>query len=202
MFNSNGDYLDVEVLEKLNKIETNAIFITLHTLNNYDDNIQLQKIKEFIKKIKIKEEKINIIPQKSMIMETNYKNIKLKIMSNNWGEYGNDRAGTVEILKKDNKRITPCMRPIREFTIYQDGSVYPCCQFFPDNKILEKFKIGNMKEDDIFDIYSSKAASNFRKKLFIFGEKEFPCSGCMDEDNSEKSSELFRIEIINNYKKE
>lgn len=198
MFNSNGDYLTKNKLEKLKDVGNNAVFITLHANNEYDDKIQLLRIEEFIKKLDLEILKKTIVPNKSITIESEYKEMQIKIMANNWEKYGSDRAGTIKKLEKKEIRENPCMRPIREFTIYQDGSVYPCCQFFPENKELMKLRIGNINDESIFEIYSNEKLINFRKNMFNFSQKLPPCSSCKDEDNAEKNSNNIRMKIINN----
>ncbi|WP_413701362.1 SPASM domain-containing protein [Psychromonas sp. KJ10-10] len=75
-------------------------------------------------------------------------------------------------------RTNPCVRPIREFSISYDGSVYPCCQFFTDDSESHKYRIGKLEATDsskrinIFDIYASKLMSQWRKDLLPFSLKK------------------------------
>lgn len=56
------------------------------------------------------------------------------------------------------------MKPFRELVISAEGNCYPCCNFFPNSEISEKFKIGSIANKSIYDIFSSDVMVNFRKK--------------------------------------
>ena len=43
-----------------------------------------------------------------------------------------------------------------QYIIEADGSVYPC-----DFYVLDKYKVGNIKEDSIFDLLKSKILKDF-----------------------------------------
>ncbi len=197
-FNSNGDYLTREILDKLVESDLNAIFLTLHTPKGkeYNDKDRLSVFEKFFNKLEL-DYKINeIIPNEKIVSDMNYKGLRLLTEAHNWSEYGNDRGGSIESLSAE-VRNTPCVRPIREFTIAFDGRVYPCCQFYPDCESSSKNKIGIIsKESNIFDIYTSNLLTNWRKHLFTFGEKTGACSSCKDFDNSKHNTKIIRTNII------
>ncbi|RAX51418.1 hypothetical protein CCY99_09050 [Helicobacter sp. 16-1353] len=79
-----------------------------------------------------------------------------------------------------NQRQTPCIKIFREFTIDYQGRVFPCCNLFPDDINNAKYIFGNLKNESIFDIFSSKIWAKWRENLFIDSPKSTPCKTCND----------------------
>jgi radical SAM protein with 4Fe4S-binding SPASM domain len=202
MFNSNGDYINYNSLNKLSEIGLNALFVTLHPPVNkpYQLEDRLKTFKNFLKKIgrDISQSEISA-PLENGQIESNldWNGMRLRIMANDWLKYGNSRAGTMSFLNASTTRTLPCARSLRELTISHDGNVFPCCQFFPDSVENEKYKIDNVSSKSIFEIYASNALAKWRKNLFTFGEKEIPCDSCRDEDFSKPDSLEIRKTILN-----
>lgn len=201
-FNSNGDYLTMELLEELIDSGLNAIFLTMHVLRgkNYSDDDRLNALKKFFEKLDL-DCKINeMIPNEKIVCDVYYKGLRLLTEAHNWKEFGNDRGGAVEFLSSKS-RITPCVRPIREIAIAFDGRMYPCCQFYPDCDETKNYIAGKIdKSNSIFEIYASKFLTQWRKHLFTYGEKIKPCATCKDIDYSPENTEELRVEILNNIK--
>ena len=95
-FNSNGDYLDIELLENLINAGLNRINITLHTKPNeiYCDDISLEKINRFYKKLDISISQISINPSHSITTEYKIDNFILQVNTINWSDIGSDRGGS------------------------------------------------------------------------------------------------------------
>jgi radical SAM protein with 4Fe4S-binding SPASM domain len=185
-FNSNGDYLTREVLDKLVEVGLNAIFITLHIPKGktYFDGERLFAFKKFFEKLELEFIINEIIPNEKIVSDVYYNDMRLLIESHNWSLFGNDRGGLIDFLSSQY-RTTPCVRPIREFAIAYDGVVYPCCQFFTDSKVSNKSVIGKIDQNvSIFNIYTSNILTRWRKRLFTYGEKQKPCATCRDQDFS------------------
>ena len=201
-FNSNGDYLTKEILDKLVDAGLNAIFLTLHVPKGkkYNDEDRLNTFKIFFEKLGIGYEINEIIPSEKIISDVYYRGMRLLTEAHNWSEFGNDRGGTLEFLSS-KIRTNPCVRPLREFTIAFDGRVYPCCQFYPDCESSDKYKIGTLdKNNSIFDLYVSKFLTDWRRTLFTFDKKLEPCKSCKDIDYSSLETKEKRIELLANAK--
>ena len=197
-FNSNGDFLTRDVLDDLVNVGVNAIFITLHpgAKEKYEDDNRLKHLKRFFNRLQLDYNVDEIIPNTRITSDVYYRGLRLLVQAHNWGVIGNDRGGTIPNLSIDN-RLHPCVRPIREFTISFDGSVYPCCQFFSGDQNTTKYKVGTVSSDEsIFDIYASNTMSAWRKSLFEFGIKSSPCGSCKDPDFSQETSSQLRSAIM------
>ena len=98
LFNSNGDYLNRELLEKLFDVGLNKIIVTLHVAPNqiYEDENRRVAMKKFLKKLSLEKyfdnraEKLN----RSIILDIPFDEDKnILVCTNNWAKYGNDRGG-------------------------------------------------------------------------------------------------------------
>jgi radical SAM protein with 4Fe4S-binding SPASM domain len=190
-------------LNRLNQVGLNALFVTLHpsAKKHYHVNDRLKHFDKFFNNIGITHFKIDE-QLKNGHIESNvdWNGMRLRVMANDWSKQGNSRAGTMSFLNTSTTRTSPCVRPLREFTISYTGQVFPCCQFFPDDEMNEKYVVDNIACRNIFEIYASPTLATWRKSLFTFGEKKSPCGSCRDEDFSKVDSVAIRQNIINNNK--
>ncbi len=197
-FNSNGDYLTKPALDRLVDIGVNAIFITLHPPAGaeYADEDRIRHFHAFFSKLKIDGQINSIVHLKNIVSDINYRGMRLLIQAHNWSVMGTGRGGAVPNLSVQARNM-PCVRPLREFVISYNGSVFPCCQIFPDDKKTEQYKIDTISEScNIFDAYSSPILAAWRRKLFTFGPKPPPCGTCSDQDYSDLSSSPLRAALI------
>ena len=124
--------------------------------------------------------------------------LKLKIQWPNWRVIGTDRAGTVDNYNEGRKqRVLPCVKPFREFTVFYDGEVQPCCESFHDEE-KQLINIANLNHTTIFDAYASNNLSYFRRSVFGFGEKTGICEFCTSADYSIEEDSSIREEILSN----
>lgn len=197
-FNSNGDYLSLDRLKSLYESGVDEIRITLHN-NIWHDNNRKNAIEKFFNKLNLDYKIQKYIPNETIQVERSFYSMNLIVMCHNWSKVGNNRTGSVDLLVKDFKnRNNPCMKPFRELVISAEGNCYPCCNFFPNSEISRNFLIGNVSSQSIYNIFSSEIMVNFRKNLFDFSPKFFPCNTCNDTDNSSMDSDKVRKLILEN----
>lgn len=196
-FNSNGDYLDYEKVQSLDKAGLDAIFITLHTAPGkpYNDDDRKKHLAQFFKRINYEGPVTQFVPGKNIRSEFFYNQMRFLVMCDNWGDYGTSRGGMIPELDS-SARQKPCWRPMREFIISNKGFVYPCCQIFPDEHSNDHYRLGNINDSHMWEIYGEKATVDWRKGLFVFGDKQGVCSKCNDPDVSELSSQPQREQIL------
>ena len=182
--NSNGDYIkNLEVIDLLEKQGLKELKVTLHMPSKKKWNFKLasfyltkfsKRINFNLKKKEIKELKFNLL----------YKKLHVFVHVPNWGTYGNSRGSIISSLNAKKTRTQPCVRPFREFTIYVDGSVTPCCDIYHGNNynenVIGKIEISDV--DSIFSIYSSKLLTDWRKSVFDYKKKLGVCATCKDPD--------------------
>ena len=90
--------------------------------------------------------------------------------------------GTHSVLNNGGRAAAPpnqrragrrCARPFRELAFRWDGSVALCC-----NDWRGEYRIGNIHENTLNEIWQSDAFNAARQKLYM-GERDFgPCDGC------------------------
>lgn len=202
-FNSNGDFVNMDILKNLESSGLDSINITLHTIkiNSYSDDWAKDSLDRFYSKLSLKSPEYEIIANQSIASSFQYKNLNVLVNTSNWDLYGNDRGGAVSDLSIEN-RTNPCVKVFREFTIDYRGRVFPCCNIFPDDINNEKYIFGNLNNESIFDIFSSKIWAKWRKSLFITSPKPSPCNTCNDGyfTPTSKDCDKKRLEILNHIK--
>ena len=196
MLNTNGDYLTKAKLNELSGLKINYLIVTLHpsSKNRYDISEREIALKKIIKKLGIENAVIEKPYQDSLNIDVEWNGMALKIRSIDWSSYGSSRAGAVDFLTPETDRISPCVRPLSQFVISHNGDVFPCCTFYPETS--QSYVVGNVGNQSIFEIYSSKTLAMWRKHLFTFGKKNSPCDKCNDEDFANLSSVELRKKIL------
>ena len=200
LFNSNGDFLTLENLNKLYAAGLNQIIVTLHTLPNqtYDDSDRRVAMEKFLRKLKIEkyfDQRIES-PGRSIMLDISISETeKIFVATNNWQVYGNDRGGTLKNLRS-SQRTTPCVNPFREICIAYDGTIKPCCNIYFNCANI----YGNANENLLTDIYFDEELCNFRRELFIFSRKSGGCATCNTEDNAQSIEQTERKKNIERHK--
>jgi MoaA/NifB/PqqE/SkfB family radical SAM enzyme len=199
-FNSNGDHLNLHRLCQLADNGLNGIRITLHPPPN-----KIQAASTVLRRItKLFGNKLsryfssistdNVFDIGSLNFM--HKGVQIMIQWPNWRSKGSNRGGVLaEHISSSFVRLAPCERPFREFTIFYDGTVQPCCEsFFDDNTNL--VPVGNIRSQSIYEIYSSDSLCNFRKSVFDFGIKNGICASCTVKAYHSKEEDAERTRIL------
>jgi MoaA/NifB/PqqE/SkfB family radical SAM enzyme len=199
-FNSNGDYLNNKALEILSESGLDFICVTLHPAP-----YKIQSNREIVRRVekllqKLDYDNLTCIPTEAAVVTKDHISItkhgvKIRIQWPDWRQEGTNRAGTIDKLNSITQRTHPCMKPFREFTIFYDGSVQPCCESFHDE--VDNFcEIGSIKNATIFELYASQKLSDFRSQVFDFSEKTGICAHCTVKDYSSLSDDKLRKTIL------
>lgn len=196
-FNSNGDYIKNEnTLLKLEESGLKEILITLHTppKSKWNKNSRQKALKRFAKKIKFNllENHLNKLEFKTKFGKKLFCKIVCTDFSIGGIANGRTRGGIIDSLKPQTKRNLPCVKPFREFIIYYDGSVTPCCEIYHDEK-YKKYIMGQIlpnNPNSVFEVYTGKFLTKFRESVFGYSTKTGPCSTCVSA-----TTEFENIEI-------
>ncbi|MBN3196854.1 radical SAM/SPASM domain-containing protein [Pectobacterium versatile] len=202
-FNSNGDHLNREVLQNLSDSGLNFINVTLHPQANKSQSFEtIQfRINKMLNKIGFNDSSqyanLDYI-KTNTFLSIRICGLTLRIQWPNYNKDGTYRGGKVLVSTMALcERTAPCSKPFREFTIFSDGDVVPCCEVFHD-KVNSDLVMGKIRNNSIFEIYSSAILARFRKHVFTFGPKKGVCSQCSVADYSTDKESKERAEIINN----
>lgn len=196
--NSNGDYIkSVKDLIKLDNYGLNRIKITAHVPSGKDfsKKYMVFRINEFAKRIGYKLKRKDI---ENLNFSFKVKNLVGIFQCPDWMKKGNSRGGTITILNRLSPRISPCAKPFREFTIYYDGAVVPCCDVYHGENYSKHIvkKISEVDKNDIFRIYAGEKLSEWRKSLFGWSKKKGICGKCSSPDLAKIEDRALRKKIL------
>jgi len=197
-FNSNGDKLDRAVLSELSDAGLDYICVTLHPPpGECEDRVTVsRRVANLFRRLGVTKQPDYQFSKGEL--EFRVQGVRIKIQWPNWREEGTDRGGTLKTHQGAvETRVAPCQKPFREFTIFYDGSVQPCCEAFHDEK-TNLAEMGSLSEGHtIFDIYAGESLSKFRRGVFVFGEKEGICKTCSSSDFSKfEDDQRSRMKLI------
>lgn len=173
---TNGDMLTQKKYRELKKMGINRLVITCHLNNDekWDRNLGKSKVKEMMKKIgickkicigndsvELKNSKLKEFVYK--LKEFGYDGVKkypfkLQIRSVDYGNNGSTRMGIV-----DNKSTIErnhcqyyCYSLMHGLHISYKGNVFMCCDCCEDVNEVEKYILGSVKNEKVYDIFAKK----------------------------------------------
>ncbi|MFC1883156.1 SPASM domain-containing protein [Thermodesulfobacteriota bacterium] len=148
---TNGDLLDLKRFKELVKSGLHKIIITQH------DNMISPNIKDVLDRADQEDlKKIKLLFPKNMLLF--------------------NRAGSVSLKNEQNhaRLKISCYRPSFSMVVTAKGNVLPCC-----NDFFEKEVMGNVNEEKLSIIWSSKYFVNFRRNLLKGKRKDYElCRNC------------------------
>lgn len=198
-FNSNGDRFNIKRLITLRNAGLNLINITLHPMPNKLDSAEkrLQRIHSMFKRLKFEGLDIDVeYIENNESLEFRHEGLNIRIQWINWNEKGSSRGGLLkDLIDKSMVRTQPCVKPFREFTIYHDGIVTPCCEVFHD-QVKDTVECGDLNYSSIYEVYFDECLASFRSSLFDFSEKKGVCRNCNIQDLSQISDDSERKRIL------
>lgn len=153
---TNGDVLSPRLLKKLYDAKAGRCLISM-----YDGPEQIDMFKSIIQKAKI--------PEDFVILRDRWYDD-----SQNFGVKLTNRTGTINIGNQlDTKVHSICYYPTYQFLIDWNGDVFLCPQDWQ-----RRHSMGNMMQQDIFDIWVSASMNKFRKNLLKGKRCDKPCLDC------------------------
>ena len=88
-----------------------------------------------------------------------------------------NRTGTINIGKQEKiGKYKKCYYPSYQFLIDWNGDIFLCPQDWQ-----RRVAMGNMMQENIFEIWTSKVLTKFRKNLLDGNRCDNPCSTCNAE---------------------
>ena len=153
---TNGDPLNHKMIEKLYNANTARLLISM-----YDGPEQIEKFKTMIKKSNVPEDFI-ILRDRWYTKEENF-GVKLT-----------NRAGTIKTGNQiANDVHTTCFYPAYQFLIDWNGDIFLCPQDWQRRQTM-----GNMMQEEVFDIWISKLMKKYRVDLLDGKRCNNPCKSC------------------------
>ena len=153
---TNGDPLNHKMIKTLYNANTARLLISM-----YDGPEQIEKFKTMIKKANVPEDFI-ILRDRWYTKEENF-GVKLT-----------NRAGTIKTGNQiANDVHTVCFYPSYQFLIDWNGDVFLCPQDWQRRQTM-----GNMMQEEVFDIWISKLMKKYRVDLLKGKRCNNPCKNC------------------------
>lgn len=153
---TNGDVLNSNILQNLYKAKASRVLVSM-----YDGEHQIKKFKDIIKKSKV--------PDEFVILRDRWYD-----KDNNFGVKLTNRTGTIKIGNQLANNIhTTCFYPSYQFLIDWNGDIFLCPQDWQ-----RRVTMGNMMQESIFQIWTGKIMSRYRKQLIQGKRNLSPCNSC------------------------
>jgi radical SAM protein with 4Fe4S-binding SPASM domain len=178
-FNTNGDFLSDELFEKL-RLE--RLYIMDYDCKGKEYGLEL-----------FKRYNILFIEEENNHLVGIHKHINKVVFEYDWPKntYLEDRGGFFkeDIYYKEDKvkwvnnreeRTEGCFEPRNYISIDYNGNVTPCCHIRSDYGPHKKYIFGNVYEDELSNIFYSKKAKEFRRRIFTSDYENYPepCKHC------------------------
>jgi radical SAM protein with 4Fe4S-binding SPASM domain len=153
---TNGDVLNSKNLKKLYAAKAGRVLVSM-----YDGHSQINKFKKIVKQANV--------PDDFVILRDRWYDD-----SQNFGVKLTNRAGTIKTGNQiDNSVHTTCYYPSYQFLVDWNGDVFLCPQDWQ-----RRVTMGNMMQEEIFDIWTNKIITKYRKDLLNGKRSSSPCSEC------------------------
>ena len=153
---TNGDVLTSKTLKNLYQAKASRVLISM-----YDGPEQIIKFKKIIK--------ISKVPDDFVILRDRWYD-----KESNFGVKLTNRTGTIKIGNQIETGLhTTCYYPSYQFLIDWNGDVFLCPQDWQ-----RRVTMGNMMQEDIYNIWVGKIMSKYRKDLLKGKRIASPCDVC------------------------
>tara|TARA_B100000989_G_scaffold204363_1_gene154682 strand:- start:21967 stop:22836 length:870 start_codon:yes stop_codon:yes gene_type:complete len=153
---TNGDVLSPKNLQELYISDVSKVLVSM-----YDGPEQIEKFKEMTKKANV--------PEDMVILRDRWYD-----KYNDFGVKLTNRAGTVSVGEQEETgKYKTCFYPTYQFLIDWNGDIFLCPQDWQ-----RRVSMGNMMQKTIFEIWTGKILSDFRKNLLKGNRCSNPCKTC------------------------
>lgn len=173
---TNGDPLSVKMISQLYNSKADRVLVSM-----YDGEHQIKKFKKMAKEAKV--------PDDFLILRDRWYSEE-----KNFGVKLTNRAGTINIGNQVQNFHTHCYYPSYQFLIDWNGDVYLCPQDWQRRNAM-----GNLMQEHIFDVWSGKILTKYRKELLEGKRNSKPCRDCnadgtlLGRQHAEIWKKIFRI---------
>lgn len=177
-FHSNGDFVTLEALKKLDTAGLNNVYVSLYpdykkkNLREQGNELCLA----FLRKVGVSAEPITC---KACLGRYRFHVGRLSVWVSGFDLIGSgtDRGGTLTELAGKIRR-SPCLQPFSRLYIDWTGDVFPCCNLRTDFPGHRDYVLGNVKVSSLREVYFSAKANALRRHLAVVGEKAGVCRTC------------------------
>ena len=177
---SNGDYLNADLLDRLADAGLSTLRISIYP-KGYDWNIAAarEQLDKLLKRVKAEAELLVDSPDR-LYWRIPHPRVAVFAEAADLGNLGFDRGQTLtELTDTGYTRTSPCTMVFNNFTVDFNGAVMPCCNLRSDSPKHKDFVVDVISGNkSIFEVYASKAMSEWRASLARADPKKSPCNSC------------------------
>ncbi len=156
---TNGDVLTSKKIQDLYLAGVSKVLVSM-----YDGPEQIEKFETLTKKANV--------PKDTVILRDRWYNA-----DSDFGVKLTNRAGTMKTgNQKPNTLYTKCFYPTYQFLIDWNGDVFLCPQDWQ-----RRVTMGNMMQQSLFEIWTGKIITKYRKRLLDGKRDCTPCNKCNAE---------------------
>ena len=181
---TNGDYLTREYLDELKDAGVNSIIMSYY----FDKNEQFNKnriinngMNKILDKLKLSVKETMIDNESQIHFKLDYEGIDIIYKASDFSQMGNSRGMSIKGVNSVYDRIFRCFYPFSDLYVDYNGFVMPCCNLRSDIESHKNLILGNLYDNDLFEIFTNKKTSELRKYLCVNSKKLPPCSECSYE---------------------
>lgn len=179
---TNGDYLTRDYLDELRLAGINNMLMSYYSKedNQFDlENVIKPAMDKIAKKLGL-DYFVLVDDYKEYKIKFDYSGMNFMYLAMNFEEIGGDRGGSVNTIhvKREEVRDYGCFYPIADLYIDYNGLVMPCCNMRSDVKTHEPYILGDVNNNNLFEIFTSEKFVNMRKYLYSNTLKDGPCMHC------------------------
>lgn len=174
MLNTNGDFINKELLFELSKSGVVELKIMCYQGKNFSDDVAEGLCNKMIQNLGLEVKKMSCTPG----VITKYEivpigNMKIVIKSENYNnvERGCNRGGLLEGFNNYVRDIR-CDVPIKNIDIDYNGYILPCNNLLSDAVSHKPYVLGNIRDMTIYDAYVKCLKSEFVKRIY---SADFSC---------------------------
>ena len=201
---TNGDYLTGDFLQEIAQASATELAVSVHYDGNWSRERQISQINRILDRVGIgnqgtlTEDDGRIIfyvdraAYDSSVMHT------FLLRTEDFKIHGMDRGCLQTDSVRHVRNQDHCRFIMEQLDIAFDGTILPCCSLYYENSDAGPWTYGNMSQfKDIFSVYTSEKAANFRRKMFAPRmDDEYtpdPCQNCSIA-YLEDDEKLYRID--------
>ena len=181
---TNGDYLTREYLDELKDAGVNLIIMSYYFNKNekFDKNRIINNgMNKILDKLKLSVKETIIDNESKIQFKLDYEGIDIFYKASDFSQMGNSRGMSIKGVNSVYDRIFRCFYPFSDLYVDYNGFVMPCCNLRSDIESHKNLILGNLYDNDLFEIFTNKKTSELRKYLCVNSKKISPCKECGDE---------------------
>jgi EPS-associated MarR family transcriptional regulator len=174
---TNGDPLNPKKINELYVNNVNKLLISM-----YDGKHQILKFKKMIHD--------SGVPEDFVILRDRWYDAK-----KDYGLKLTNRTGTIDIGKQEKiGKYKKCFYPSYQFLVDWNGDIFLCPQDWQ-----RRMAMGNMMQENIFDIWTGKIMTKYRKNLLNGKRTDNPCTSCnaegtiLGKNHAKKWKEVYNL---------